>query len=280
MKSVLVKKASGLEEPFSEQKLRNSLHKIHLPEDVINDIIFRVNRQLYDGITTRKIYKLAFNFLKRHRRTFASRYHLKRALIDLGPDGFLFELLVAEIMAADGFSVKVGQTVQGHCVSHEVDVVAVLDQRHAFVECKLHQRDAIKSDVKVALYTYARFQDILRKIQEDKPSTSAHATYESWIVTNTSFSTDAVQYAECMGMKVLSFNYPENRNLSTLIEEFSLYPITALTTLSAFSRKQLLSQRIILCRDLLLDYSLLQQAGVSPEASGRVIEEMKLLCRR
>jgi hypothetical protein len=278
VKPILVKKASGIEEPFSEQKLRKSLYKVHLSEDVINDIVSRVNSQLYDGITTRKIYRLAFNFLKRRQPVSASRYHLKRALVDLGPDGFLFERLVAEIMVAEGFSVKVGQLIEGRCVTHEVDVVAALDQRHAFVECKLHQRDALKSDVKVALYTYARFQDILKKRQEETPSSTA--TYESWLVTSTSFSSDAIQYAECMGMVVLSFSYPTDRSLSTLIEEFLLYPITCLTTLSAFSKKQLLSQEIILCRDLLLDYSLLQKAGVSAEASTRVIEEMKLLCRR
>ena len=70
---------------------------------------------------------MAFKMLKGKSRLSASRYKLKKALMQLGPSGFLFEKLVGKIMEQEGFKTNVGVIVQGNCVQHEVDVIAQKD---------------------------------------------------------------------------------------------------------------------------------------------------------
>lgn len=78
-------------------------------------------------MTTNKIYQLAFKMLKGKSRVSASKYKLKKALMQLGPSGFPFEKLVGKIMEQEGFKTNVGVIVQGNCVQYEVDVIAQKD---------------------------------------------------------------------------------------------------------------------------------------------------------
>ena len=41
-----------------------------------------------------------------------------------GPTGFPFEKLTAEILESMGYSTRTGVIVPGHCVKHEIDVIA------------------------------------------------------------------------------------------------------------------------------------------------------------
>ncbi len=276
MTSFFVTKTSGDREEFSEDKLRRSLMRVSASPEAVDDVISRVKSQLYNGISTRAIYRKAFRILKKHKGPPAARYHLKRGLIDLGPEGFLFEILVSHLLYAMGFLVNTGQHLPGKCVMHEVDVVAQRGNRHLFVECKLHQRLGLKSDVKVSLYTQARFQDIVSKLKSDSPNLDI--TYESWLVTNTAFTLDAITYAECMGMTILSFNYPATHHLAYYIDRYGLYPITCLTHLTVSAKKQLLSRKVILCKTLVETPSLLEEVGVTGDTCQKVLEEIRQLC--
>src|SRR5574341_840306 len=152
VEQVFIVKRSGEREAFSEAKLRHSLKKSLASPSIIDDIVRHIRIELRDGMTTSEIYRHAFTLLKRDRASVAARYSLKQAIIELGPEGHLFEKFVGELIGSMGFTVEVGKVVEGFCVKHEVDVVGQKSDRRIMVECKFHNRLGIKSDVKVALY--------------------------------------------------------------------------------------------------------------------------------
>ena len=54
-------KASGETVAFSSEKLKQSLTKSGAAENAIAEILKAVQDKLYDGITTKEIYKMAFS---------------------------------------------------------------------------------------------------------------------------------------------------------------------------------------------------------------------------
>lgn len=274
---ILIRKASGEMEEFSSDKLRRSLEKAKASSATIDKIVGHILEELKNGDKTSDIYKHAFSLLSENERPAADRYHLKHALMELGPSGHPFERFVGELLKAQGFSVEVGTTVEGICVSHEIDVTAQKDNRHIMVECKFHNQPGVKSDVKVALYVQARFEDVAKKWQQE-PS-HGQKFHEAWLVTNTKLTTDAIRYASCVGMTAIGWHYPENNSLEHLIEQYNLHPLTCLTTLNDAQKQQLLDQGLILCKDIVDHQTALQQIGLNESGVNQVIQETKELCQ-
>ena len=159
-KNILVTKASGETAPFIVDKLRKSLIRSGANDKQIDEILNEVSSELYQGISTKKIYRLAFNKLKDRSKHLAARYHLKQGIMELGPSGYPFERFVGEILKQQGYSVKIGEIVKGKCVTHEVDVIALADHHHFMIECKYHNQQGIVCDVKITLYIQSRFNDV------------------------------------------------------------------------------------------------------------------------
>jgi hypothetical protein len=135
-KNIKVTKASGLPDEYSSEKLRRSLAKSGAGNEIIETIIGKVESTIYDGISTKKIYKTAFDLLKKDQGRYAGRYNLKRAIMELGPSGFPFEQYIAAIFQWQGYKVKLKQFLTGLCVTHEIDVLAENDLQVLVVECK------------------------------------------------------------------------------------------------------------------------------------------------
>ena len=273
---VLITKASGEREPFSEKKLRRSLGRSLAPQATIDEVVERILSELRDGMSTSDIYRHAFSMLKKRYPSSAGRYHLKKAIMDLGPAGYIFERFVGELLKSTGYKVEVSRTVRGRCVSHEVDVVAEKSDKHVMVECKFHNSQGIRSDVKVALYVQARFEDI--EGQWKLEPGHSQKFHEAWLVTNTKLTSDAIRYASCVGLKVVGWSYPPEGSLQNMIEISGLHPLTCLTSLSSIQKRRLLNEGTVLCRHLLENKNLLQSAGVSEANIPRVIREVKDLC--
>ena len=83
---------------------------------------------IFDGISTRKIYQIAYSILYKLSNRAAGRYRLKKALFQLGPSGYPFEQFIAKILEQEGYKTKTGQFIQGKCIKHEVDVVGKKDK--------------------------------------------------------------------------------------------------------------------------------------------------------
>lgn len=264
-------KANGEKAAFSMDKLRHSIERSGAAAETVDSIVDQVKKQLYNGISTRKIYQLAFSLLKKHSKIYAGRYNIKRAIMDLGPSGFPFEKYVAEILKFQGYITEVNQIVAGHCVVHEIDVIAEKEQLRCIVECKFHNKQGISCDVKTPLYIHSRFKDV-EQFLLDTDNTKG-LKYEGWVVTNTKFTSDAIQYGSCVGLKLLGWNYPQRNNLLGWIETSGLYPVTCLTTLTKTEKEELLSSGTVLCRQLSEKEYLLRRLGITEKRIKGIIKE-------
>ncbi len=160
-RAVKITKASGESVPFSENKLRHSLQRSGATDSQIDFVVDQVNDLLYEGIPTGKIYRKAYEMLRKRSRSKAARYKLKKAIMELGPSGYPFEQFVGAIFEQQGFRSEVGVMVAGKCVAHEIDVLAHKNSKLILVECKFHNRPGVKCDVKVPLYIHSRFRDVV-----------------------------------------------------------------------------------------------------------------------
>tara|TARA_R110000744_G_scaffold28118_4_gene68105 strand:+ start:1678 stop:1851 length:174 start_codon:yes stop_codon:yes gene_type:complete len=55
---------------------------------------------------------------------YASKYNLKRAILELGPTGYTFERLVGALLSEKRFQIKVSVILNGECATHEIDLLA------------------------------------------------------------------------------------------------------------------------------------------------------------
>ncbi|WP_299700328.1 restriction endonuclease [uncultured Pontibacter sp.] len=273
---LVVTKASGEKVLFSVGKLRLSLRRSGADEQQTDEVLRQLQPQLYEGISTKKIYRMAFGILKRLSNTAAARYSLKQGIMQLGPSGFPFEKFVAEILSAQGYTTEIGVFVDGHCVRHEIDVLAVKDSKRIMIECKYHNLHRNKSDVKIPMYIQSRFKDV----EKVWPSENEFEIrfHEVWVMTNTRFTDDAIRFASCMQMKLIGWDYPSKGGLKDMVDSFHLYPLTCLTTLTNAEKQRLLDMKIVLCSELLHDEKLLHRAGLREERASRVMKEVENLC--
>lgn len=269
-------KYNGERVKFSLKKLRDSLNRTGADENTIEQVINKVRDELYQGITTKEIYNRAFSLLKKKKRYLASKYKLKKAIYELGPTGFPFERFVGAILKYSGFKTEVGKTLQGKCVSHEIDVIAHKNGDTTIIECKFHSSQGLKCNVKVPLYINSRYQDV-KDHWNSNPKNGTTLT-EGWVVTNTQFTQDAIAYGKCCGLYLLSWDYPKNDSLKDRIDRLGLYPITVSTLLTKREKLFLLERNVVLCRELFRDYFYLDHLGVSETRKEKILNEVKKLC--
>ncbi|WP_310993060.1 restriction endonuclease [Aequorivita marina] len=275
-KSITIKKFNGDLEEFDIEKLKTSLRRSNASESEIKEVTKNIIPTLYDGIPSKVIYKKAFSILKKRNRTTASKYSLKRAILDLGPTGFPFERLIGSLLSHYGYKTQVSVILEGECVSHEVDVLAEKDGKTYAVECKFHTDFRNTSSVKVPLYINSRFLDIQRKWNSDA-SKNSHLK-QGWLITNTRFTTDAIKYGECVGLHLMGWDYPEENGLKQNVDKYALYPITTLTTLKKHEKNKIIENQVILTKDLYESSHLLDEIGLSTLRKNRVLDEIKSLC--
>jgi hypothetical protein len=244
--NIKIKKASGLVEDFDPGKLRESLLRSGADREQAEEIIGKVMPDMQPYTSTRKIFRLAHKYLRQFNRSSVLRYSLKKALMRLGPTGYPFERYVGELFRHCGYDVRVGVILEGKCVTHEVDVLAVNRNEVAIVECKYRNRAENAPDVKVAMYVHSRFRDLRTEMKHQYPGRS----FKGLLVTNTRFTADAIKYAQCCGLKLKSWKYPEKNSLEGMIETHKLYPVTVMSGLTSSQLRKLFMQNIVLMKDL------------------------------
>ncbi len=277
MKDIFITKASGEKSKFSEDKLRKSLSLAGATTEKIDTVLKEIDSNLYEGISTKKIYRMAFDFLRGESRHMAARYHLKQAIMELGPSGFPFEKFIAEILNVEGYKTMVDKIVQGKCVSHEIDVIAEKDDHLYMIECKYHNQRGKFSDVQIPLYIQSRFKDV--EAQWLKNPEYKTKTMSGWVVTNTRFSVDAILYGTCAGLTLLGWDYPIKSGLKDRVDRLGLYPVTCLTSLTKVEKQRLLDKKIVLCKEIYNNEPLLEAAGIKNSRIRTVMKEAKQLCQ-
>ena len=266
-----ITKSTGQKEKFDVRKLTDSLVRSGAPRDVAFEIAAKVAREMPPGSHTKAIYRMARRLLKKYSAVSGMKYSLKKALSSLGPSGYPFEKYMARVLRSHGYKAEVNKIIKGYCVSHEVDVVASRENEFAFVECKYHINGGTATDVKVALYVHSRFEDI-RKVFVKTPG-KEDAVYQGWLVTNTRCTTDAIQYAECAGLKIVSWRYPAKDSLEKMIEGKKLYPVTVLPAARKKTLDSLFNNDIILAQEIadMSERDFLRRSGLD-EATARAIK--------
>ena len=239
---------TGERENWDRTKLERSLRFAKASDELIREIVLHIEKDLHDGMRTVDIYEHAFNLLKKYHRPAAAEYSIKRAILQLGPSGV--------------------------CVTHEVDVVAEKKDERILVEAKFHNSASIKSDVKVALYVHARFQDIQKRLDlEEQTERYTHA----WLITNTEFTSQAIQYGSCVGLAMTGWNYPKGHTLQDLIQATQTHPVTCMTTLSDKQKIDLLNHGTVLVREVVDDSSRLAKIGIGKQQIASIVSEGKAL---
>ena len=270
-------KHSGDIVDFNPEKLKNSLLKSGAGKQEVETILQAIKSQIYDGISTKQIYKMAFALLKKTANSHAARYNLREAIRLLGPAGFFFEKYIARLFDSEHYETVTNLTLQGKCVSHEIDVLVKKNHAIAMVECKYHVGRDAASDVKVPMYILSRFNDL--KERQHAIFDKKDSILKCWIVTNNRFTVDAIDFAKCSGLNLLSWNYPEDNNLKTKNDNRYLYPVTCLTTLSISEKEKLLILDVILVKEIIHNSDCLEKIGLSPNRIKNVLKEASELCR-
>lgn len=270
--SITVKKADGSTEYFKVEKFRRSLRRAGATPAELVVIIAAIEKRLYDGITTQAIYRLAFELLRHTEQKAATRYSLRRALFGLGPTGFPFERYLGRLFEAEGYTTKTGILVSGHCAEHEIDVAAYKTDHSFVAEAKFHARPGIKTDLQVAMYSYARLLDLR---DATICSDDICGIKEFWLITNTKFTSAAEKYANCVGLTILSWDYPRKNNLHDRIQRLGVYPITVLSSLTTSQVATLFEHDCILCSDIVAKPHILRHLHASPSKIEAILSEAK-----
>lgn len=261
---VHVTKATGEKEHFSDEKVKYSIHRAGISDELQNQVLSHVKSKLYEGIPTSEIYHHITEFLTSADKPYEkAKYGLKQAIMDLGPTGYPFEDFVAEIFKAQGYKTQTRLILPGTCITHEIDVLAEKDGKKSIIEAKFHNTSGTRSEVHVPMYMKSRFEDL--KVR--------NAISDVIIVTNTKATLDALNYGACIGMKIISWGLPEAESLRDLVEKYNLHPITALTSLSQNQKQQLLEAHVVLCKEVLSNTSVLDVLHLEQNHVQKVIDE-------
>lgn len=278
MANVKITKANGEKVLFDKRKLISSLRKSGASEELSTTIATDIEKSLFEGISTSVIYKKAFSQLRKTSYTTAGRYKLKKAIFELGDTGFPFEKLVGKILAEEGYDTKVGVFLEGSCVKHEIDVVAQKDNYQYIIECKFHSQQGRFCNVKIPLYINSRFLDVERKLKSQKGNNLR--VYQGGVYTNTRFSLDALQYGECAGLVMTSWDHPRGDGLKDRVDRSGLHPLTALDSITKAEKIKLLNTGIVLCKELHKNQHLLDEIGISKTRQRGILKQSYELCQK
>jgi Holliday junction resolvase-like predicted endonuclease len=166
-----------------------------------------------------------------------------------------FEEYARRILAAEGYEVLTNQEIQGYCVTHEIDGVAIKDGKTCYVETKHHTKTRIFTPFIVTLAAKAKYDDIKKGYQNGKNSFNFDRVI---IICNTRLTSHANQYAKCIGIEHIGWKTPQNNGIDAIITRNNLYPVTILKNLSRNEYEKMSSFGIVTLNDLInTDFNLL-----------------------
>ena len=272
----IVTKDDGSQELFNEEKIRHSMSNAGADKTSIERAINNIRKNLTEFMPSGKIYSIAVKTLKKHEPVTAIKYTLKRSMMDLGPDGFVFERYFSKVLAEHGYRTSVGTYVNGFCVDHEVDIIAEKNSSHIMIECKYHNNPGSKSDIQVALYVNARYQDLKKGSQAGR---SNYDFTEGWLATNTRCSSQAIKYAGCSGLGIVAWHYPHDKNLEYYIESKKIYPVSILPDLRPHQKMELFRKEIYTIQGLLENTpeAIMGYLDISREVTDKLFSDAAML---
>jgi len=246
---IYVTKADGSKQPFDKQKIINTCLRLQATPEQAQSIADKIEAKAYDGIPTKKILQMVFQYMKKYRPAIGYQIDLKQAIAMLRskPD---FEIFVAKLFEAMGYEVDTNLIIQGKCIEHEIDVVAKKGNEIILVEVKHHVNHHTYSGLDVFLQLNSTLEDL--KLGHESGKNNFKFT-RAILICNTKVSDHARRYALCRGLEFIAWKFPPEKGLERLIEDYKLYPITFLKEIERDEAYKLADVGIVTVKQLLDD---------------------------
>jgi len=246
VRTVFVTKFDGSKQPFEKNKIVNTCLRMHATPEQAKAVADRVEKNIYEGISTKKILQLVFSYLQEFKPEVKHQIDLREAISRLRPKPD-FELFVNLLLREYGYSVVGSQILPGKCVTHEVDGVAIRDSEVILVEIKHHYQHHTYTGVDICLETQARLEDLKDGFASGKHKLNFS---KALIACNTKFSDHAMQYCKCKGIEYLGWKAPPDAGMERMVEEKNFYPITLLKSLDTLTEEKLANNGILTLKQL------------------------------
>ena len=243
--------------------------------ETAEEVVDKVEKRLYDGISTRKILQMTFRLLRSRKPAVKHLVDLRRglSLMDSKPE---FEVFVQVLLADSGFEVSPNRIVPGKCVEHEVDAIAKKGGVTYFVEAKHHVKYHTPTGLDESRIARAILEDVMEGFQCGSCDLKID---RAMIVTNTRYSEHARRYGKCRNILQIGWNSPADLSLQSMIEENDLYPISCLRGLKRAAKTKLVESGIVLMKQLLEEKpsTLARKTGIPKETLKQIIEKAETI---
>ena len=270
---VFVTKADDSRQLFDREKVVKTCLRMGANRQIAYEIAEKVEKRLYDGISTDKILQMIFRLLRKHKPTLRYFLDLKKglSLMSSKPE---FEKFVQILLAHHGFEVSPNQIIRGKCVGHEVDAIARKDGVTYFVETKHHSNYHTPTGLDESRIARAVLEDVAEGFVLGKSDLKID---RAMIITNTRYSEHARRYGKCRNILQIGWSSPKTLGLQNMIEEKKLYPLSCLRGLKSENRMQLVNSGIVLIKQLVEEEpsKLARETGISREILKKIIEKAK-----
>lgn len=242
----VITKADGTKQQYQRKKIIKTCRRLHASKETAELVANQIEKQLYDGIPSKKILQLIFKYLTdppgvKHQIDLRMAVSLLRSQPD-------FEQFIQMLLEEYGYAISGNQILRGKCVEHEIDAIAQKDDEMYLVEIKHHSNSHTYSGLDIPRITQATFEDLVDGF--NLGLNSVHFT-KALIVCNTKFSAHATQYAKCKGIDKIGWKAPPKQGLERMIEAKKFYPVTLLKGLNKKRREKFLDNGIILLNQLI-----------------------------
>jgi Holliday junction resolvase-like predicted endonuclease len=270
---VFVTKADGTRQLFDREKIIRTCLRMGASRRIANDIAEKIERRLYDGISTSKILQMAFRMLRSYKSTVRNLFDLRKglSLMNSKPE---FEKFVQVLLANHGFEVSSNQILRGKCVGHEVDAVARKEGITYFVEAKHHTNYHAPTGLDESRIARAVLEDVTEGFELGKNELRID---RAMIVTNTRYSEHATRYGKCRNILQIGWSSPANHSLQNMIEEKKLYPLSCLRGLDSETKMKLVNSGIVLMKQLFEEETatIAKKAEVPTETLREIVEKAR-----
>jgi len=266
---IYVTKADGSKQLFDKQKIINTCLRLQATLEQAQSIADRIEARAYDGIPTKKILQMVFQYMKKYRPAIGYQIDLKQAIAMLRsrPD---FEIFIAKLFEAMGYEVEINLIIQGKCIEHEIDVIARKENEVILIEVKHHINHHTYSGLDVFLQLNSTLEDLKEGYEIGKNN---FKFTRAILICNTKVSDHAKRYALCRGLEFIAWKFPSEKGLERLIEEYKLYPITFLKNMERNEACKLADIGIVTVKQLLDDVEKIsKKSGIN---KNRILELQK-----
>ncbi len=266
---VYVTKANGYKQQFDRNKVVQTCLRMGASLQAANDIATKVERGLYEGISTRQILQLIFRYMRKYKPEVKYLYDLKRGLSLMSPKPE-FEMFIQALLAHSGYDVLPNQFLKGKCGEHEVDGIAKKDGVTYFVEAKHHFSYHALTGLDESRIAQAILEDVndgymlgITDLKIDR----------AMIITNTRYSDHAVRYGSCKGILQIGWSSPKTFGVQDMVHNGMLYPLSCLRGLRDEARMRIVNAGIVLIKQLLNadGVELARKTGLSLEVAWDII---------